>query len=165
MGTLDYILIAIILVSAVVGLIQGFLREVCSLIAWVLAVWLAWKFAPALAPKLGGALKDPVYGLWAARAIIFVAVLVVGGIIGATINYFVRLSIFSGTDRLLGFVLGLARGLVIIGVGIILAQAVKLDDEAWWQDSRLIGKLEPVASLLRGLAGDRLPVRAAGDSQ
>jgi membrane protein required for colicin V production len=164
MATLDYIVIAILLVSAIAGLIQGFLREICSLIAWVLGIWLAWKFAPALAPKLGGALKDPTYGLWAARAIIFVAILVVGAIIGATVNYFVRLSIFSGTDRLLGFVLGLARGVVIVGVGIILAQAVKVDGEAWWQKSRVVSRLEPVANLLRGLAGDHLPGRAAGDT-
>jgi membrane protein required for colicin V production len=162
MVTLDYIVIAIVLVSAIVGLIQGFLREVCSLIAWVLAIWLAWKFAPVLAPKLGGALKEqPVYGLWVARAILFTAVLVVGAIIGSIVNYFVRLSIFSGLDRLLGFVLGVARGLVIVGVVVILAQALRFDDEAWWKKSRVVAGFTPVADLLRALAGDRLPVRQA----
>ncbi len=163
MVTLDYIVLAIVLISAVAGLIQGFLREVCSLITWVLAVWLAWKLAPALAPHLGGALKEAPYGLWAARALIFVAVLVVGAIIGATVNYFVRLSIFSGLDRLLGFVLGFARGLVIVGVAIILAQAARVDDEGWWKKSRLVPHFEPVANFLRTLAGDRLPARRAGD--
>jgi membrane protein required for colicin V production len=163
MATLDYIIIAIVLLSAIAGLMRGFLREVCSLIAWVLAVWLAWKFAPQLAPKLGGALRDPVYGIWAARAIIFIAILVAGAVIGAVLNHFVRLSLFSGTDRFLGFLLGLVRGLVILGIGVILAQAVKVDDEAWWQKSRLMPAVKPVASLLRGLAGDRLPQPLAGE--
>ncbi len=164
MVTLDYIILAIVLISAVAGLIQGFLREACSLVTWVLAVWLAWKFGPMLAPHLGGALSKAAYGLWAGRAIVFVAVLVIGAIIGATINYFVRLSMFSGLDRLLGFVLGLVRGVVIVGVGIILAQTVRLDGETWWKKSRLMPQLEPVAGVLRAIAGDHLKTRAgSGD--
>lgn len=165
MVTLDYIIIAIVLLSALLGLIHGFLREVCSLVAWVLAVWLAWKFAPALAPKFGGALQQPPFGVWAARAVIFIGILVLGAIVGAVVNHLVRLSIFSGTDRLLGFVLGLARGLVIVGIAVILGQAAKLDGEAWWKNSRLIPAVEPVAGLLRSLAGDRLPARAADTGQ
>lgn len=161
MVTLDYILIAVVLLSAIVGLFRGFLLEVISLVTWILALWLAWKFAPALAPKLGGVLKEPPYGLWAARSILFLIVVVAGWIIGAVINHFVRLSMFSGLDRLLGFLLGLGRGVVIIGVAIILAQAARLDDEAWWQKSRLATVFTPVAGFLRALAGDHLPSRAA----
>jgi membrane protein required for colicin V production len=164
MVTLDYIILAIVLISAVAGLIQGFLREACSLVTWVLAVWLAWKFGPMLAPHLGGALSKAAYGLWAGRAIVFIAVLVIGAIIGATVNYFVRLSIFSGLDRLLGFVLGLVRGVVIVGVGIMLAQTVRLDGESWWKKSRLVSQLEPVAGVLRSIAGEHLKPRAgSGD--
>ena len=161
MVAIDYIIIAIVLVSVVTGLIQGLLREVCALLTWVLAVWLAWKFGPTLAPHLGGALRQAPYGLWAGRGIVFVAVLVIGGIIGAVVNHYVRLSIFSGLDRLLGFVLGLVRGVVIVGVVVLLAQQVKLDGEAWWRKSRLLPQVQPVADLLRALAGDRLPARPA----
>lgn len=163
MITLDYIFLAILLLSAVIGLVRGFLREICSLVAWILAVWLSWKLAPSLAPKLGGVLKDPVYGIWAARAIVFVAVLVVGAIVGAIVNYFVRLSIFSGLDRLLGFLLGLLRGFVVVGLVVILAQTLRLDDEAWWKKARLAPYFEPVGNLLRSLAGEHLPERLAQD--
>jgi membrane protein required for colicin V production len=163
MVTLDYIVLAIVLISAVVGAFRGFLREVFSVISWILAVWLAWRFAPHLAPKFGGALRDPVYGMWAARTLIFLPVVIAGYYLGAAVNHFVRLSMFSGLDRLLGFVLGLARGLVIIGIGIILAQAMRLDDETWWKQSRLVAGLKPVAGALRALAGDRLPSRLAGE--
>lgn len=163
MVTLDYIVLAIILISAVVGAFRGFLREVFSVISWVLAVWLAWKLAPQLAPKFGGALRDPVYGLWAARTLIFLPVVIAGYYLGAAVNHFVRLSMFSGLDRLLGFLLGLVRGLVIIGIGIIVAQAMRLDEEAWWKQSTLVAGLKPVAGVLRALAGDRLPPRLAGE--
>lgn len=161
MVTLDYIILAIVLISAVAGLIQGFLREVCALVTWVLAVWLAWKLGPLIGPHLGGALAKEPYGLWAGRALVFVAVLVVGAIVGAVVNHFVRLSLFSGLDRLLGFVLGVLRGVVIVGVAVILAQTLRLDGEAWWQKSRLVPQFTPVANLLRTIVGDHLPKPAA----
>ncbi len=113
----------------------------------------------ACAPSRRSAEQDP-YGLWAGRAIVFIAVLVIGAIIGATVNYFVRLSMFSGLDRLLGFVLGLARGVVIVGVATILAQTVRLDGEAWWKKSRLMPQLAPVAGVLRSMAGDHFKPHA-----
>ena len=157
MVTLDYIVLAVLVFSAVIGAFRGFLKEVFSVVSWILAVWVAWKFAPQLAPKFGGALKDPVYGLWAARALIFLPVVIIGFYVGALVGHFVRLSIFSGLDRLLGVLLGIVRGLVIVGIGIILAQAMRIDAEAWWKQSRLVAGLTPVASVLRALAGDHLP--------
>jgi len=159
---LDYILLAVILGSAVVGAFRGFLREVISVISWVLAVWLAWKLAPALAPRFGGALREPVYGLWAARGLIFLVVVIAGYCVGAVVNHLVRLSMFSGLDRLLGFLLGVVRGLVIIGIGIILGQAAKLDGEPWWQQSTLTAAMQPVAGILRALAGEHMPSSLAG---
>jgi membrane protein required for colicin V production len=163
MVAIDYIILAIVLVSAVTGLIQGFLREVCSLVSWVLAVWLAWKIGPSLEPHLGGVLRQAPYGLWAGRGIVFITVLVVGSIIGAIVSHYVRLSIFSGLDRFLGLLLGLIRGVVIVGVAMILAQQVKLDGEIWWKKSKLLPTVQPVANLLRALAGEHLPKRAATD--
>ncbi len=163
MVTLDYIVLAVILCSAVVGAFRGFLREVISVISWILAFWLAWRFAPSLAPKFGGALQDPVYGVWAARGLIFLLVVIAGYILGAVVNHFVRLSMFSGLDRLLGFLLGVVRGLVVIGVAIMLAQALRLDDETWWKQSRLVAALQPLAGMLRALGGDHLPAGIAGE--
>jgi membrane protein required for colicin V production len=163
MVTLDYIVLAVILCSAVVGAFRGFLTEVISVVSWILAVWIAWKLAPALAPKFGGGLREPLYALWVARALIFLLVVIIGYFVGAVVNHFVRLSMFSGLDRLLGFMLGLLRGLVVVGIGIILAQAVQLDGEAWWKQSRLIAAMQPVAGILRALAGEHMPSSLAGE--
>jgi membrane protein required for colicin V production len=161
MVTLDYIIIAIILLSAVAGLVRGFLKEVCSLVTWILAIWLAWQFGPSVAPYLGGALEREPYGLWAGRAIVFVVVLVAGAIIGFAVDHFIRLSLFSGLDRMLGFLLGLLRGVVITGFVIILAQTVRLDSEGWWQRSKLVPVVTPVATILRVVVGEHLPDRPA----
>jgi membrane protein required for colicin V production len=161
MVTFDYIILAIILLSAVVGLVQGFLKEVCSLITWVLAIWLGWRLGPSLAPHLGGVLAQEPYGIWAGRAIVFVVVLIVGAIFGFAVNHFVRASLFSGLDRMLGFLLGLVRGVVIVAFVVILAQSVRMDREPWWQASALAPLVTPLAGALRALIGEHLPDRPA----
>jgi membrane protein required for colicin V production len=161
MATFDFIILGIVLLSAIVGLVRGFLREICSLVTWVLAIWLAWRLGPLLVPYLGGALSKEPYGLWAGRTIVFVLVLVAGAIVGFLVNHFVRLSLFSGLDRMLGFLLGVVRGVVIVAMVIILAQVARLDDEGWWQRSRLVPALTPVATLLRAMIGEYLPADAA----
>jgi membrane protein required for colicin V production len=85
-----------------------------------------------------------------------VLVLVVGGITGALVSHFARLSLFSGMDRLLGFLLGLARGVVVLGTLLLLGQTVKLDGEDWWKASRLVPQVEPVAKALRTITGETL---------
>jgi membrane protein required for colicin V production len=156
MAGFDYVILAIVLLSAVVGLVRGFLREVFSLLTWILAIWLAWRLGPSLEPYMGGTLRQANYGLWAGRAIVFVLVLIVGGITGALVAHFTRLSLFSGTDRFLGFLLGLVRGVVVLGTLLLLGQVVKMDQESWWKSSKLAPHLMPVAKAVRTITGETL---------
>lgn len=165
MVTLDYIILAIFLLSAVVGIVRGFLQEICSLVTWVLAIWLGWQFGASLVPYLGGVLAPEPYGLWAGRAIVFVVVLVAGAVVGFAINHFIRMSLFSGLDRMLGLLLGLLRGVVILGFAVILAQAAQLDDESWWQRSKLVPVVKPVATLLRAVVGEHAPDQATQNAR
>jgi membrane protein required for colicin V production len=153
MKSADYWVVAIILLSAIIGLMRGFLREAVAVIAWLVGLFIAWHFGAWLAPHLGGLLSDADVRPWAARAILLVLVLFIGSIIGAFIGHFVRLSIFSGTDRFLGFAFGLLRGAVVVGVLVIICQLLRLDDEHWWRESVLAPYAEHVADVLRTLVG------------
>ena len=155
MNWTDYLLIAVLVFSSVAGLMRGLLREVISLFTWVAAVWIAWTFSSSLEPYLGGALSDSAVRPWAARTIIFVAVLLVGAAVGALVSHFVRLSLFSGVDRLLGLLFGLLRGVVALGVLAMLAHAVRLQDEPWYRGSLLVPYAEQAGNVLRGLVGER----------
>ena len=162
MNLTDYLVIAAIIVSAIVGAWRGLLREAIAAAAWIIALFLAWHFTDVIAPHLGGLMSDSQVRPWAARVIIVVVVLLVGAGIGATVGHFVRLSMFSGMDRLLGFVFGLVRGFVLLGVFVILGQLLRLQDEHWWNHSRLIPYGESIANGLRRLVGEQ-PVRRAGE--
>lgn len=157
MSGLDYFILAVLLISAVAGLIRGFIKEVCMLVAWVLAFWLAWQLGPVLEPHLGGALKKTPYAAWAARAIIFFLVLAIGALVAALVAHLTRLSLFKGTDRLLGFLLGVVRGVIILGIVGLLGQTLNLEGESWWKKSKLAPYLSPVTQGLRTIVGDYLP--------
>jgi membrane protein required for colicin V production len=154
MNITDYLVIAAIVISAVVGSVRGFLREAIALVTWIIALFVGWHFADSIAPHLGGLLAGSPVATWAARVILVALVLLLGAGIGVTVTHFVRLSIFSGMDRFLGFVFGVFRGLVVLGVFVILAQVLRLDGERWWRQSRLMPYGESIANGLRVVIGD-----------
>jgi membrane protein required for colicin V production len=155
MNWADYLLIALVLISCIAGLMRGLLREVIALVTWVLAVWLAWAYAPLLEPHLGGALAGDAVRPWAARTLIFIVVVLLGTAIGVLVSHFVRLSLFTGVDRFFGGVFGLLRGWVIIGLFVILCHALRLDGQSWWRGSMLMPYGEHAANVLRGMVGER----------
>jgi len=155
MTWIDYLLIALIVFSCAAGVVRGLLREVIALLTWILAFWIAWHYADVLEPRLGGALASEGVRVWAARSIIFVAVVLIGTCIGAIVGHLVRLSIFSGTDRFFGGIFGFLRGLVMIGLFVILCHALRLNAEPWWRGSMLIPYGERAANVLRGMVGER----------
>jgi membrane protein required for colicin V production len=155
MNVTDYLVIAAVIISAVIGAMRGFLREAVALVTWLVALFIAWHFADVVEPHLGGLLAGSYVKTWAARVIIVVLILLIGAGIGALLNHFVRLSIFSGMDRFLGLIFGLFRGVVLLGVFVILGQLLRLDGERWWTRSLLVPYGESVANGLRTLVGEQ----------
>jgi membrane protein required for colicin V production len=153
MNATDYFVIAAVVISSFIGALRGFLREAVALGAWFVALFVAWHFSELMEPHLGGLLAGSAVRPWAARVIIVMLILVLGSVLGATLSHFVRLSIFSGMDRLLGYVFGLLRGVVLFGVFVILAQTLRLDGERWYRQSLLIPYGESLANGLRALMG------------
>jgi membrane protein required for colicin V production len=163
MNAADSLIIVGIILSAGIGVWRGFLREAVALITWIIALFVAWHFSDVIEPHLGGLLAGSSVKVWAARVIIVVLILLLGAGIGIALAHFVRLSIFNGMDRFLGFVFGALRGFVLLGVFVILGQLLRLDGERWWQQSRLLPYGESIANGLRAIVGDdRVHHRAEG---
>jgi membrane protein required for colicin V production len=156
MIAVDYIILAIIIVSAVMGLVRGLLREAVAVITWFLAIVLAWLFASSLEPMLGGILVGSPLRIWAARAVIFVGVLLLGGAVAVLLGHYVRVSMFAGMDKFLGYVFGIVRGIVIVGAFTIAIQALRMDEDPRWKRSRLLPYAGAVADALRGIVGEKL---------
>ena len=154
MHTADYYIIAFVVLSALMGVLRGFLREVIALASWIVALFVAWHLTGMVEPHLESGIHDPIIRVWVARAILFFGVLLIGSVTGSLVAHFVRLSIFSGTDRFLGLLFGLMRAAVALGVLAILGQLYRLDAEKWWHESQLIPYCEKLGNAVRGLVGE-----------
>lgn len=154
MNWTDYVIIALVAFSCVAGLYRGLMRSVVSLVTWLAAFWLAWHFAYLLEAHFGGALNSEGVRTWAARTVIFIGVLLIGSAIGAIVTHFVRISLLTSLDRMLGLLFGLLRGVVGLGVIVLVCHAVRLNEEHWYRDSTLVPYAEHAGNMLRALVGE-----------
>lgn len=147
MNGADLLILGVLVVSMVLGLIRGFVREAIAVLAWLGGLWLAWRYAPLIEPFLGGAVGEPPVSTWTARALIVLAVLIVGWLVAGILSHLLRHSGLSLlVDRLLGATFGLLRGAVVVAVFVLLGQFVEMTEVPWWQQSKLL----PYAAELAG---------------
>jgi len=151
-SSFDYLLLAMLFASALVGVLRGLIREAMTLAIWIVALWCASRFDVQSARLFSNTLSDPLWQLWAARLALFVGVLFAGNVLTWIVSYFVRRSVITGTDRTLGMLFGLARGVVLAGILVLALELGGFAEEPWWRESKLIPYAAAVAAELRDVA-------------
>lgn len=154
MTVIDYLLLAIVLVSAVISIFRGFVKEALSLLSWIVAIWAASRFGPGFGELIAGSLDSLTLRAWAGRAALLVAVLFAGGVLSWAISLLMDSSGLSGTDRAVGMVFGLARGIILAAVIVLLLGFAGFTESSWWTESKLIPYVAPVAEFVKGAAKD-----------
>ena len=151
----DFIIVAVIGISIVVGILRGFIREIVALATWLVAIWVAWHFSGFLHPYLGGVLESAEQKAWVARGILLVLVLLAGALVGSVLSWITNTAAgLSVVDRALGFLFGLTRGIVVVGFCALLGQTLKLDGEPWWRHAKLAPYAETIGTWLGHYAGE-----------
>lgn len=154
MNEVDYVILAVVAASAVLGALRGFLREALGLATWIVAIWAAAGHSDLVSPYLGGAIAEEPLRTWAARSIVLLAILAIGTFLSTIIGELVGISLFRGLDRLLGVVFGALRAIIVIGLVVLLGRQFALDGEPWWRASRLMPYGESAAGVVQALAGE-----------
>lgn len=152
MTYLDYALIIVVAGSAAVGLVRGLFREAMSLAVWVAALWAAGRYSGWLVPYMARWIESPVLDLWAARLAVLVGVLLLGGILTWLVSMAIRGGRLGGADRTAGMAFGVARGVLLAAVLLVVLRVAGLDSESWWRRSKLVPYATPVADALREAA-------------
>ncbi len=157
MNWVDYTIIGIIAVSAVTSVIRGFVREVLSLVAWVAAFWVALKFSHQAADYATNYIHNPSVREATAFIVLFLVTLLVVALVNYLIVQLVDKTGISGTDRMLGMVFGIARGVLIVALLVLLAGLTSIPEEPWWKESTLLDHFVSLAVWIR----DYLPADVA----
>jgi membrane protein required for colicin V production len=158
MPWLDYALIAILVVSTLISLARGFVREAFSLAIWIVAFWIAWTFFRELAFQFESYVDSPTVRLGVSFALLMIAALLIGGMVNYLLIQLIEKTGMSGTDRFIGMIFGVARGVLVISVLVLLSGLTSLPKEVFWTESQLIPYFQEIAFWLR----DLLPQDYAG---
>lgn len=155
MNWLDFAILAVIALSAIIGFFRGFVRETIGLVTWALAFYVAFITCEAVAVWFREWIASESIRIAAAFAVIFIIVLIAGAIINYIVGQLVSKTGIAGTDRALGGVFGVARGAALLVLLVLLAGMTPLPEDAWWQESVFIDHLQNGAIRVRGWLPDR----------
>lgn len=135
--TVDWLIIAVVLLSVLVGGVRGFVREALSLVIWVAAFVVAGLFSAPLAQMLAPHVSYVELRYPLAFGALFVVTLIVGSLVSRALGMLVDATGLTGLDRMLGVLFGAARAGVLLVV--VAAMAAPLFAETrWWQASTLL---------------------------
>jgi membrane protein required for colicin V production len=145
----DIAVLAIVALSTLFAFFRGVVRELIALASWIVGIVLALAFQDELAAVLPGFASAPAARHVIAFALIFVAVLVAGALTAYMLSKFLRAVGLGFVDRFLGAVFGLARGVIIVVLAVLVAGLTTLPRHEWWQNAALMPPLVAAALALR----------------
>jgi membrane protein required for colicin V production len=151
----DVAIIVLLAIYAIVGIVRGFRQEVYSIIVWIIGFMVAWFFC------LDFALLLKIFHTQSARlAMSFLALvsitLVVGGIVKWLLGVSAKKTGIALIDRLGGLLAGLAHGMLVVFILVVIAGLTPLSKDRWWQQSRYLPPFQSVAVLVKGIFSSKL---------
>ncbi|MCK5930726.1 MAG: CvpA family protein [Fulvimarina manganoxydans] len=129
---LDAILVAIMLVSALLAMVRGFSREVLSVVAWAVSAFAAFYFFESLTPFVSQYVNNEKAAMAIAAAGIFFVTLIIVSFITLKIADFIIDSRIGALDRVLGFIFGAVRGLLLVVVAMLFFNWLAPENQPGW---------------------------------
>ena len=145
MTTFDYVVLGIILISVLLSIIRGFIRESLSLAGWIVAFVVAGSFVTEFEPMLPSEISGETLRMLVAFIVLFLSVLIVAVIITKLLSALIKSVGLGFIDRFLGAAFGFLRGLLIITILILIAGLTAIPQQSFWQQALLSEPLENVA--------------------
>ncbi len=154
---LDIVVIVVVLISAVLAMVRGFVREVLSVASWAAAAAAAYFLYKPVVPLVQPYFQSKTVGIIVAAAAIFFIALIVASYVTMKISDFVIDSRIGAVDRALGFVFGAVRGLLLLVVAFLFFNWLVNPAPAWVTNAK-------TGPLLKSL-GDQLMAALPPDAE
>ncbi len=119
MNWVDLTILGVIFISAIIGWLRGFMREVLSVGAWIAAAWVAASYREQAAAMLAPYLPSADLALPVGASLAFIIALILFSVAAAVLSRIAQTSALSPLDSTLGIVFGLVRGAVVVLVAYI----------------------------------------------
>lgn len=135
----DYVVLGVVVLSLLVGAWRGVVSEILALAAWVVAFLAARTWATPVGELVAAGLADPFAEPLIQQVTGFVAIFVVVLILFALARWMVSLLLravgLAPLDRVLGSLFGIARGVLVVWVVVLLAGLTALPQQQWWRQA------------------------------
>lgn len=142
MTSFDFVVFFVIGISVVVSVFRGLVKEVLSLLAWLLAFWVAKSYSVDLVSLLPDTIPTESLRFLAAFLILFFATLLIFTLLGIALSQVVAVVGLGWLDRILGGCFGLIRGVFVACLMVMLAGLTSLPQQPAWQSALLSAPLE-----------------------
>ncbi len=159
MNEIDYAILAVLLLSVLIGAWRGAIREVLNIVGWVLSFILAHAYAAELAKQFQEGAIDPALKLIVAWLLIFLVVIVLVSLLASLLSEWAKKLGLGGFDRVLGGVIGFLRGVLVLLALTWAAGLTKVPQSPQWRDSLFAPWLETAALYARGVLPEGIAAR------
>lgn len=163
---IDAVVAAVIILSAILAWSRGFVRESLAILGWIGAAVLAFLFAPTVRPMVA---QLPVLDRFmgdscelatiAGFAVVFALALVIFSIITPLFSSVVQRSALGGVDQGMGFLFGVARGILLVAIAFIVYDRVMTTQDVPMVEN---SRSAQVFERMRGQMDDQIPADAPG---
>ena len=145
---LDFIFIGILIISLIIGLYRGFIKEILSLLTWIIAFWATFSFDSQLEIYFVSTITMEASRIWLSRLIILVIVLLFGAYVNKLCS---KISWKFAGNIFFGLVFGLLRGLILIAILILVLEDSGQYNEAWVQNAMLLEFAESISDFFNNI--------------
>ena len=135
MTIFDYLVLFVLVSSVIISTLRGLVKEILSLLGWIVAFVVANMYGAKLAPMLPELVPGETARLIAAFIILFLGVRVLMGLLSLAIGALITASGLSLADRGLGGLFGLGRGIVIVLAAVILCGMTSIPQQDFWRNA------------------------------
>lgn len=142
MTIFDYVVIGIVAVSLLLGLWRGVIGELVALAAWGIGIFAAFEHGTAVGDFLFAGVTDSTMRMLVGCVAVFLGILLAMSLIGWAVRNMVKALGLSFSDRLLGAVFGLLRGMLMIMVLVGLGGMTSAPKQEWWKSATFAAPLE-----------------------
>ena len=137
MTIFDYLVLFVLISSVIISTMRGLVKEILSLLGWVVAFVVANAYGAQLAPLLPEMIPGDTVRLMVAFVALFLGVRILMGLLALALGSLIEAAELTLADRGLGGLFGLARGVVIVLAAVILCSMTSIPQQAFWKDALL----------------------------